>query len=73
MKVKESLICLLVIFHCSYAPPVTQDKSKEQDSEIKDDLVNNIIFLFIVTSPAIINDKINLMFVYWYNNNNKLL
>ncbi|KPJ09137.1 Nucleobindin-2 [Papilio machaon] len=38
MKIKESIICLLVIFHCSYAPPVSQDKSKEQDSEIKDDL-----------------------------------
>ncbi|XP_013179245.1 PREDICTED: nucleobindin-2 isoform X1 [Papilio xuthus] len=38
MKIKESIICLLVIFHWSYAPPVSQDKSKEQDSEIKDDL-----------------------------------
>ncbi|XP_014366592.2 nucleobindin-2 isoform X2 [Papilio machaon] len=38
MKIKECIICLLVIFHCSYAPPVSQDKSKEQDSEIKDDL-----------------------------------
>ncbi|RVE51012.1 hypothetical protein evm_004303 [Chilo suppressalis] len=30
------LLCLMVILHCSYAPPVTPDKKK--DSEIKDDL-----------------------------------
>ncbi|XP_068619280.1 nucleobindin-2-like isoform X2 [Battus philenor] len=38
MKLKGGILCLLVIIHCSYAPPVSQDKSKEQDSEIKDDL-----------------------------------
>lgn len=48
MKIKGSIICLLVIFHCSYAPPVSQDKSKEQDSEIKDDLVRVVILFLII-------------------------
>ncbi|XP_049885036.1 nucleobindin-2 isoform X2 [Pectinophora gossypiella] len=38
MKLLPSLLCFLVILHCSYAPPVSPDKPKEQDSEIKDDL-----------------------------------
>ncbi|KAJ2954239.1 hypothetical protein O0L34_g2485 [Tuta absoluta] len=33
-----TLFCILVLLHCSYAPPVSPDKSKEQDSEVKDDL-----------------------------------
>ncbi|PZC73361.1 hypothetical protein B5X24_HaOG209649 [Helicoverpa armigera] len=38
MRWLSSFLCLLVILHCSYAPPVTPDKSNEQDSEVKDDL-----------------------------------
>ncbi|XP_047040823.1 nucleobindin-2-like isoform X1 [Helicoverpa zea] len=38
MRWLSSILCLLVILHCSYAPPVTPDKSNEQDSEVKDDL-----------------------------------
>ncbi|KAL0902305.1 hypothetical protein ABMA27_000207 [Loxostege sticticalis] len=35
MRLLPSLLCLLVVLHCSYAPPVTPEK---KDSEIKDDL-----------------------------------
>nr|AAF63957.1 CALNUC [Spodoptera frugiperda] len=38
MKLLSSLLFVLMILHCSYAPPVTPDKSTEQDSEVKDDL-----------------------------------
>ncbi|XP_026727800.1 nucleobindin-2 isoform X1 [Trichoplusia ni] len=38
MKLFSSFLCLLAILHCSYAPPVTPDKSTEHDSEVKDDL-----------------------------------
>ncbi|CAB3225972.1 unnamed protein product [Arctia plantaginis] len=38
MKLLSSSLFLLVILHCSYAPPVTPEKSNEQDSEVKDDL-----------------------------------
>ncbi|KAJ8737754.1 hypothetical protein PYW08_000349 [Mythimna loreyi] len=38
MKWFTRFLFLLVILHCSYAPPVTPDKSNEQDSEVKDDL-----------------------------------
>lgn len=31
-------LCLLLIIHCSYAPPVTPEKANEHDSEVKDDL-----------------------------------
>lgn len=64
MRLKESLICLLVILHCSYAPPVSQDKSKEQDSEIKDDLVIvNYTTLYIYIA----------MYLFICNDNNKFL
>ncbi|KAJ8737062.1 hypothetical protein PYW07_000333 [Mythimna separata] len=38
MKWFTRFLFLLMILHCSYAPPVTPDKSNEQDSEVKDDL-----------------------------------
>ncbi|XP_075990563.1 nucleobindin 1 isoform X1 [Anticarsia gemmatalis] len=38
MKWIPSFLIFVVILHCSYAPPVTPDKSTEQDSEVKDDL-----------------------------------
>ncbi|KAJ0183992.1 hypothetical protein K1T71_000415 [Dendrolimus kikuchii] len=38
MKLLPSLLCVLFVLHCSYAPPVSPDKSKEKDSEIKEDL-----------------------------------
>ncbi|XP_037977847.2 nucleobindin-2 isoform X2 [Plutella xylostella] len=40
MRLLPSILCLLLVLHCSYAPPVTHDKDdKEHDSEVKDELV----------------------------------
>lgn len=38
MRLLVTIGCMIVFLHCSYAPPVTPDKS--EDSEIKDDLVS---------------------------------
>lgn len=53
MRLLPSLLCLLVVLHCSYAPPVTPEK---KDSEIKDDLVRTY---FIKTSELIFVTYVN--------------
>ncbi|XP_026318327.1 nucleobindin-2 isoform X3 [Hyposmocoma kahamanoa] len=42
MKLFTSLLCLLVVFHCSYAPPVHPDSDKDNDSEIKEELKGTV-------------------------------
>lgn len=47
MKLFTSLLCLLVVLHCSFAPPVHPDADKDKDSEIKDELVS----VSVITLP----------------------
>lgn len=49
MRLLPSILCLLLVLHCSYAPPVTHDKDdKEHDSEVKDELVMVICVFHII-------------------------
>lgn len=53
MRWIPSLICLLVVLHGSYAPPVSPDKSQEE-SDVKDNLVCASLILFVVMKYVIL-------------------
>lgn len=48
MRLFGYIILLAAILHCSYAPPVSPEKAKEQDSDVVDDLVSILPSLLVI-------------------------